>query len=108
MISGANLQAARKFIAQAPADNSPVDVKSPAAPAVTEPHALKTPAMFEPISAVTLTKAEVVQKVDELANGMVLLGISTHGAEQGWLWLLEGTDHRTLGRSHTHDIADLR
>ncbi|KAK4687772.1 superkiller protein 3, partial [Tremellales sp. Uapishka_1] len=54
------------------------------------------PPLFRPTVHKRPTKADARARVDDLARGFVLLGINSPGSEEGWSWIIEGTDESTL------------
>ncbi|WVO14451.1 hypothetical protein L204_102085 [Cryptococcus depauperatus] len=57
---------------------------------------LAEPSLFNSETTIIPTKKQALSYVNELADGFVLLGISSKGAEEGWTWVLEGKDEPTL------------
>jgi superkiller protein 3 len=51
---------------------------------------------LEPIVGTNPTKAEALAKTNSLAEGFVLLNVSSPGAEDGWSWIIEGKEESTI------------
>ncbi|WVQ80586.1 hypothetical protein IAT38_002691 [Cryptococcus sp. DSM 104549] len=76
--------------------------KSPTKPPVSLPTKpstgldIPTPELFQPKTYETPSKESALARVNDLANGFVLLNIGGKEAEEGWAWVLEGKDEPTL------------
>ena len=53
------------------------------------------PDLFKRPEPTRPTKAEALSRADGLAKGFILLGVASLGAEEGWTWVIEGTDEPT-------------
>ncbi|RXK41621.1 hypothetical protein M231_01120 [Tremella mesenterica] len=64
---------------------------------------LPEPSLFVRHTPPTVSKGEAVQKASALAEGFVLLNVTTPGAEEAWSWVIEGTDQKDI----FYDLEDL-
>jgi len=55
-----------------------------------------TPPLFRRKEHTVPTKKEALSRTNSLAAGFVLLNIASSGAEEAWVWVIEGKDESTL------------
>lgn len=65
-------------------------------PSAENPSNLPASPLFASKTYNAPSKEEAKRRVDDLAQGFVVLGVGTPGAEEAWSWVLEGKDEPSL------------